>query len=254
MTTHTVVPVSTIPRIGHQEAMSITAEENTRFHRLLLQVEPDQWHLPTDCTRWDVRDIAVHVIATAEAAASPLEFGRQMRAGRTLTAEIGGAHWVDGLNEAQMRARAQLAPPELPGLWATSAARGLRARERMPRPVRALPLIRLQPKMWKPLSFLFDMGFTRDTWMHRIDISRALGRPVPATAEHDGRIVADIVAEWSTTHTDPFTLRLTGPAGGTYSRSSEPAGETVTIDAIDLCRILSGRGAPTGIMRHPFPL
>ena len=77
MTTHTVVPVSTIPRIGHQEAMSITAEENNRFHRLLLQVEPDQWHLPTDCTRWDVRDIAVHVIATAEAAASLAEFGRQ---------------------------------------------------------------------------------------------------------------------------------------------------------------------------------
>ena len=136
-----------------------------------------------------------------------------MLAGRTLTAEIGGTHWVDGLNEAQLRARTHLTPAELPDLWATTAARGLRARERMPRPVRALPLIRLQPKTWKPLSFLFDMGFTRDTWMHRIDLGRALGRPVPATAAHDGRIVADIVAEWSTTHTDPFTLHLTGPAG-----------------------------------------
>jgi len=29
---------------------------------------------------------------------------------------------------------------------------------------------------------------------------------------------------------------------------------TVTIDAIDLCRILSGRGTPTGVLRHPFPL
>ncbi len=254
MTTNTVVSVSTIPRIGHQEAMAITAEENARFHRLLLQVEHDQWHLPTDCNRWDVRDIAVHVIATAESAASPLEFGRQLWAGRSLTAEIGGKHWVDGLNEAQLRARTHLSPAELPELWASSAARGLRARERMPRPVRALPLIRLQPKVWKPLSFLFDMGFTRDTWMHRVDISRALGQPIPATADHDGRIIADIVAEWSTTLTDPFTLRLTGPAGGTYSRTSEPTGETVTIDAIDLCRILSGRGTPTGVLRHPFPL
>ena len=103
MSTHTVVPVSSIPRIGHQEAMAITAEENDRFHRLLTHIEPDQWHLPTDCTRWDVRDITVHVIATAQAAASPLEFGRQMWAGRQLTAEIGGVHWVDGLNEAQLR-------------------------------------------------------------------------------------------------------------------------------------------------------
>ena len=103
MSTHTVVPVSSIPRIGHQEAMAITAEENDRFHRLLAHIEPDQWHWPTDCTRWDVRDITVHVIATAQAAASLLEFARQMWAGRPLTAEIGGVHWVDGLNEGQLR-------------------------------------------------------------------------------------------------------------------------------------------------------
>ena len=66
----------------------------------------------------------------------------------------------------------------------------------MARPVGALPLIRLQPKTWKPLSFLFDIGFTRATWMHRIDISRALGRAVPATTDHDGRIIADFVADW----------------------------------------------------------
>ena len=254
MSTSTVVPVSSIPRIGHQEAMAITAEENDRFHRLLAGIEPDQWPLPTDCTRWDVRDITVHVIATAQAAASLVEFGRQMWAGRPLTAEIGGVHWVDGLNEAQLRARTHLTPGELPDLWAAAAARGLRARRRMPRPVRALPLLRLEPGNYKPLSFLFDMGFTRDTWMHRIDITRALGKPFPATAEHDGRIVADIVADWATTHTDPFTLQLTGSAGGTYSRTSEPTGETVAIDAIDVCRILSGRGTPTGVLCHPFPL
>jgi len=124
----------------------------------------------------------------------------------------------------------------------------------MPRPVRALPLLRLEPGNYKPLSFLFDMGFTRDTWMHRIDITRALGEPFTATVEHDRRIVADIVADWATTHTDPFTLHLTGPAGGTYSRTSEPTGDPVTIDAIDVCRILSGRGTPTGVLCHPFPL
>ena len=39
------------------------------------------------------------------------------------------------------------------------------------------------------------MILTRDTWMHRVDISRATGRDLVLTAEHDGRIVADVVDE-----------------------------------------------------------
>ena len=40
------------------------------------------------------------------------------------------------------------------------------------------------------------------------------------TTEHGERIIADIVAEWATLHTEPFTLHLTGPAGGTYRRGT----------------------------------
>ncbi len=74
------------------------------------------------------------------------------------------------------------------------------------------------------------------------------------TAEHDGRVIADIVAEWATLHTDPFTLHLTGPAGGTYRRGS--GGEVVETDAVELCRTLSGRGPrPTdSVLRHALPL
>jgi len=34
------------------------------------------------------------------------------------------------------------------------------------------------------------------------------------TPDHDARIVADVVAEWAGRHGRPFTLHLTGPAGG----------------------------------------
>ena len=71
---------------------------------------------------------------------------------------------------------------------------------------------------------------------------------------HDGRIVADIIAEWATTHKDPFTLNLTGPAGGTYSRDPAPTGDRIDMDAIDCCRILSGRGTPVGVLHHPLLL
>jgi uncharacterized protein (TIGR03083 family) len=201
--------VRNIPRIQHDEAMAITAEENRRLWELLVEIRPDQWSLPTDCTRWDVRAIVIHLIASAEAQASAVEFVRQAVVGSRLTKQIGGIYPVDGLNEAGLRARSHLTPAELPELWSSVAARALRARRRMPRPIRALPLLRLAPKYWKPLGYLYDIGFTRDVWMHRVDLSRAIGRTFDATASHDGRIVADIIAEWATTHQDPFTLKLT---------------------------------------------
>jgi hypothetical protein len=105
---------------------------------------------------------------------------------------------------------------------------------------------------WGPLGYLYDIGSTRDVWLHRVDLSRAIGRTIDATAQHDGRIVADIIAEWATTHSDPFTLRLTGPAGGTYVRDSANAGDCLELDAIECCRLLSGRGTPVGVLHHPL--
>ena len=96
------------------------------------------------------------------------------------------------------------------------------------------------------------MGFTRDVWMHRVDIARAIGRPPSLTAEHDGRIVADLVAEWTRLHTDPFTLKLHGPAGGYYSARGGAA--LVDLDAVEFVRILSGREAGDGVLRHKLPL
>lgn len=61
-------------------------------------------------------------------------------------------------------------------------------------------------------------------------------------AEVDGRIVADVVAEWAGRHGRPFELHLTGPAGGRYRRGR--GGPSLELDAVELCWILSGRGEP----------
>jgi hypothetical protein len=76
--------------------------------------------------------------------------------------------------------------------------------------------------------------------MHRMDIVAATGRPPVLTAEHDGIIVADVAREWAGRHGQPCLLRLTGPAGGTF----EPGvgGPSLELDAVEFCRILSGRG------------
>jgi uncharacterized protein (TIGR03083 family) len=253
----TARPAETIAGIRHREAMAITAVENARLLDQLRRLTPAQWAAPTDCTRWTVRDVVVHLIGSAEAQASPVEFARQVRAGRRLTAEIGGEHWVDGLNEAQLRARVKWTPAELPERWEREAARALTARRRMPAPVRALPVLPIGTGLgvrvgWQPLRYLFDMGFTRDVWMHRLDVARATGVEPELTAEHDGRIVADILAEWSRRHGQPYLLTLTGPAGGEF-RSGD-GGQPQSVDGVEFARILSGRAEGPGVLRHKLPL
>jgi uncharacterized protein (TIGR03083 family) len=245
--------VTTIPRIMHDEAMQIAAAENAKFGALLRSFRPGDWTKPTDCPLWDVRALAAHVVGSAAGQASPREFVRQVRKGRPLTAEIGGQFWWDGMNELQVRERAQLSTEQLIAEWDEGGRRALRARSRLPRPIARLPLLNLPaPVGRQPVSYLFDIGFTRDVWMHRIDLARATATPLDLDSEHDGRIVADIVAEWSATHHEPFTLALGGPAGGQFRAGT--GGAEVDIDAIEFCRILAERGHGTGILRHPLPL
>jgi len=103
-----------------------------------------------------------------------------------------------------------------------------------------------------PLKYLLDVGFTRDVWCHRIDLHAAIGRPMDLTADHDGRLVADIVAEWASIHRQPFELVLTGTAGGTFSQGE--GGEHAELDALDFVRTLSGRLPGTGVLANPLPL
>ena len=102
-----------------------------------------------------------------------------------------------------------------------------------------------------PFGYLFDIIYTRDPWMHRIDISRATGRTVELSSAHDGRLVADVVAEWARRHRQPFTLTLTGAAGGAYESGN--GGPQITIDAVEFCRTVSGREAGDGILNTPVP-
>jgi uncharacterized protein (TIGR03083 family) len=251
--TGTAIDVTTIPRIRHAEAMQIAAEENRRFGAAMRALEPADWTKPTDCERWDVKALAAHVVGSAAGQASPREFFRQVRTGKPIVAEIGAQYWWDGMNELQVRERSTLSTDELIAEWDTGSERGLRARRKLPRLIARLPLLNLPaPVGRQPLAYLFDIGFTRDVWMHRIDLTQAAGPPFSADATHDGRIVADIVAEWAGTHGESFTLQLTGRAGGHYVAGT--GGEHRTLDAIEFCRILAERAHGGGILAHPLPL
>jgi hypothetical protein len=200
-----------------------------------------------------VRAMAAHVVGSAAGQASPREFVRQVRKGRPLVAEIGGVAWWDGMNELQVRERGHLSTDELIDEWDASSQRALRSRQKLPRPIAKLPLLNLpEPVGRQPVSYLFDIGFTRDVWAHRIDIAVATGRPLDIDADHDGRLLEDIVAEWAVTHGEPFTLLIDGAAGATFTNGTD--GETVQTTLVDFVRTLAERTPGEGVLRHPLPL
>jgi uncharacterized protein (TIGR03083 family) len=239
-------------RIERPEARVIAEEEFRRFADLVASFDPADWERPTDCTRWNVREVALHVLGSADAQASVKEFVHQFARGYPLNRQIDSHHWVDGLNELQIRERRHLTDDELVARLAVVGPAAVAGRWKTPAPVRHVPVSFGPPIGWIGLWYLLDVGFTRDVWAHRIDLCGATGRPIALTADHDGRLVADVVGEWATLHGVPFDLVLTGPAGGTFTQGVD--GEHVEVDAVEFVRILSGRRPGTGVLAHPLPL
>jgi hypothetical protein len=131
--------------------------------------------------------------------------------------------------------------------------KALKGRRRFPPFMRPIPLDFGPLIGKKPMgSYLMDVVFTRDTWMHRVDICRAVGDDPALTPEHDGRLIEDMVAEWTRLYGLNVTLHLEGPAGGTYV--SGDGSQELTIDAVEWIWTLSGRGTGTGLLEKELPL
>jgi uncharacterized protein (TIGR03083 family) len=202
-----------------------------------------------------VRQLACHTVGMAAMVASPWETLRQQRRA-TARATARGVDPLTALTGVQVDERADWSPDRVLAEARRVGPRALRGRRRTPGFVRGRTLPQVQlvggaAERWT-IGFLTDVILTRDPWMHRMDIARATGRAPDLTPEHDGVLVADVVAEWAQRHRQPYRLRLGGPAGGTWSRGS--GGEEIALDAVDFCRLLSGRGAGDGLLgvRVPF--
>ncbi len=249
MTDMTSTPARTQARsLTYAQWMSAADEERTRMLRLLDGLSADQWLAPTDCDGWAVRDIVAHLAGAAASTATLRELVRQAWLGRRLGRE---GDLVDRMNRVQVNERSTLSPAELTADLERQARRGLTARRRLPAPLRALPLPFGPPLGTRPLGYLMGRIYTRDAWMHRIDISRATGSPIELTAQHDGALVEDVVAEWVSVHGTPYDLVLTGEAGGSWrSNAGEPS---LTMDAVEFVRTMSGRASGDGLLARGVP-
>lgn len=245
--------VPTRPRVSTLDRptlMLLAEREYNEFASMLSTLSPEDWRQPTDCPGWDVRDMASHVLGMAEMAASvPKGLGQAKRAKKR------GGVFIDALTAVQVEARTNMSAQQIVDRLRVVGPKAARARRRIPSVIRNRRLPIPQPvgerdEDWT-IGYLTDTILTRDTWMHRIDITRATKRPMQLSADHDGTLTADVVTEWAARHGQPCELHLTGAAGGRWSFGVD--GPSIELDAIDFSRTVSGREQGTNLLQTAVP-
>lgn len=251
-TTHTPTQV---PPIEHDEAMRLAHTAYARYADALDTLTEEDWARPTDCEGWTVRHLTGHMVGAMRAAASVRELLSQTREIKGRVRREGGNE-TDTMTQVQIDRTAELAPSELVAECRALVDRATAGRRRAPAPLRRFASLPVEvgsiKERWK-LGYLLDVILTRDSWLHRIDLCRAVDREPLLTADHDGRIVADVVAEWARRHGQPYHLVLTGAAGGTFGSGDPGASERLELDAVEFCRIVSGRATGTGLLATEVP-
>jgi uncharacterized protein (TIGR03083 family) len=252
MTTATPTRSPRTPVIDRDTAKRLMTVEYERVVEQLRSLAPDEWSVETCNTGWDIRALAAHMTGMVAMAASVPEQMKQMRA-----AKKRGGEFIDALTAVQVEKYAGWSPEQLIAEYARLAPKAVKGRMRTPGLMRNRAMPDEQPinppyeyEAWT-FGYLLDVILTRDPWLHRIDIVRATGAQHVLTAEHDGVIVADVVAEWAARHGRPYRLRLNGPAGGEWSSGS--GGPELDMSVADFCLAISGRAPAEGLLTTQVP-
>lgn len=207
---------------------------------MLRTLSPEAWEATTDCAPWTVRDIVAHILGWAEALTSFKEAGHQLIAGRRRSKELGNP--VDGQNQVQVDERAHLSPEELLGRLDATLPRFSRFCRRAGKVGRVVPLYDGTILGLTNVNYLLNTIFTRDHFMHRVDIARATGAEMVLGAS-EARMIEDVACDWARRRKVRALITLTGPAGGSYLLGGRPEA-SIEGDAVVFARVLAGRGHP----------
>lgn len=235
--TEPVIDLREVSRPRHAEWVQLSRDIDRSLLATLHDLSGDDWSAVTDCAPWTVKDITAHLLAWAESIPSPKTFLSESVVGFKQRGSYGG-NMIDAQNQHQIDKLSRLSPSELVDRLETTLPRFDKARALYGRLAVVIPYKQPFSGTWVSLSFLMDAIFTRDHFMHHIDICRATGRDMPV-GPAEIRVAHDVLREWTGSIPEPVELDLTGPAGGRFR--SGTATTTIRADAIDLCRVLAGR-------------
>lgn len=230
-----------IPYVTSDEAERLGREELRRLLDLVGSLDEQDWHQPTACTLWNVRDMLAH---QAGAYASGTGYRELLHQYIVAIPALGGMS-EDAVNRRQLADRADRSPAEL---IAELRDTGDRAIENWAHRFRFFKLFAIPHPGpgWLSMRHLMLVIHSRDTWIHRLDICRATNRPFLQTAAHDGRINALVVRDLAgllsrTLDGQAIALELDGPAGGKWRLGQGVPSATIRMDTLDFNVYASGR-------------
>ena len=229
-----------IPYVTADEAYRLLEHEFARFSQLLDKLTDDDWHKPTACTAWTVKDMLAHQAGGYASGSGYREMIRQYTS-RPKPGQLP----EDAINDLQVGERHDRSPAEIIAELRQVAPKAM---QNWAYHFRLAKLITVP----HPVSGTFSLRHlmwvihSRDTWMHRLDICRATGNHFEQTPEHDGRIAALVmldVARQLTKKLDgkSIVFELTGIAGGTWKVGLGPETARLRMDALDFNIFVSGR-------------
>ncbi|MFZ1757337.1 MAG: maleylpyruvate isomerase family mycothiol-dependent enzyme [Caldilineaceae bacterium] len=229
-----------IPYPSADEAHRLLQVAFDRLIKLLENLKEGEWHLPTACTAWDVRQIVAHQAGGYASGTGYSEMFRQY-----LTPPRKGELPEDAVNRRQVGERADATPAQL---IAELRQVGPTAMQKWAYQFRLVKPIAIPHPVGGRLSMrhLMWVIHSRDTWMHRLDICRATDRPFEQTAEHDGRIAALVMRDVAMQLQGKLGGRgllfdLSGVAGGRFRVGEGEPAATLQMDILDFNIWASGR-------------
>lgn len=229
-----------IPYVSADEAFALLTNEFERFSQLLEKLKPEDWHKPTACTAWNVKDMLAHQAGGYASGSSYREMIRQYSA-RAKPGQLP----EDAVNDLQVGERKDKSPAEIVAELRHIAPKAM---HNWAYGFRLVKLISIPHPVSGSLSLrhLMWVIHSRDTWMHRLDICRATGKLFEQTAEHDGRIAAlvmlDVARQLQKKVGDnAIVFELTGIAGGTWQVGSGTEIARLRMDVLDFNIFVSGR-------------
>ena len=243
-----------MPVTTAQEAIVQGEAEYAALLAMLRTLTSADWSRGTDCPAWTVRDIVAHVTGAAEEAVRRRVQLRHLLVAQTRDRQRPTA---DSLSAQQVADREGHAPDQLVSELQKLAQAAPRGRAGTPGFLRRRPMPADAGCLpGDTIGYLVDTIYNRDLWMHRIDIARATGcHLVPSDAEPAivGQVARDLSRAWAGT---PFNLTLTGRVRGSWRIGEGHGGggdadtAEVTVNAVALCRLLSGRSDETEPALH----
>ena len=238
----TITRAHDVIRTDHEHATDLLRPEVHATEVLLRDLAPYEWSLRTDCVRWEVRDVVAHMLANAESVLDADLMEERIREGERRYPEL---YRLDAFNEAGVQAWADQHPASLVNEFTRLWRRAIDVLREMPESARSQTFDAGYPGVPPiELGYVWDVVFTRDMWMHRIDLCRATQRDFAAGA-HTRGVVEQVLRDLDDVWSGPaVVLDLTGAVAGDWQFGQGEAAATVRVDTVEFLRALSGRTEP----------